>query len=485
MKGLKEILNGVAAQQVKGSVEIDIESIVLDSRKVQKGSLFVAISGTQTDGHKFIETAVGKGAGAVVCEILPKKIDEAVAYIRVNDSSLVLGLVASNFYGNPSSQLKLVGVTGTNGKTTIITLLHQLFMKLGYKTGMLSTIVNKVQNREIKTDRTTPDAININKILKEMVDEGCEFAFMEVSSHAVVQERIASLEFTGAVFTNITHDHLDYHKTFKEYIRAKKKFFDDLLADAFALVNADDRNSDVMLQNTKANKYSFGLKTMADFKGRVLENEIEGLKMRIDNEELYSLLVGGFNASNLLAIYGVAILLNQKKEEILSVISTLHGAEGRFEVLRSAQGVTGIVDYAHTPDALKNVLETIKSVLSGDSRLTTVIGAGGDRDKTKRPIMASIAAQYSERVILTSDNPRSEDPEAILADMITGIDPVQKRYTMVISNRQEAIKTAFNLSEDRDIILIAGKGHEKYQEIKGVKYPFDDKKILKELFEQA
>lgn len=485
MKELKEILIGVTIQQVEGSVGIGIGSIVLDSREAQEGALFIAISGTQTDGHKFIPMAVGKGAVAVVCDVLPEKIDESVTYIRVKDSSLALGQMASNFYGNPSSQLKLVGVTGTNGKTTIVTLLHRMFMQLGYKAGMLSTIVNKVQNREIKTDRTTPDAININKVLKEMVDEGCEFAFMEVSSHAVVQERIAGLEFTGAAFTNITHDHLDYHKTFKEYIRAKKKFFDDLPAGAFALVNADDKNSDIMVQNTKAAKYTFGLKTMSDFKGRVLENEIEGLKIRIDNQELYSLLVGGFNASNLLAIYGIAILLNQKKEEVLSVISTLRGAEGRFEVFRSAKGIIGIVDYAHTPDALKNVLETIKSVRSGDSRLTTVVGAGGDRDKTKRPVMASIAAQYSQRVILTSDNPRSEEPEAILADMMTGIDPVQKRYTMVITNRQEAIKTAFNLSESGDIILIAGKGHEKYQEIKGVKYPFDDKKILKELFEQA
>jgi len=318
-----------------------------------------------------------------------------------------------------------------------------------------------------------------------MADEGCEFAFMEVSSHAVVQERIAGLKFTGAAFTNITHDHLDYHKTFKEYIRAKKKFFDDLPAEAFAVVNADDKNSGVMLQNTKASKYNFGLKTMADFKGRLLEDEVEGLKMRIDDEEFFSLLVGEFNASNLLAIYSIALLLNQKKEEVLAAMSTLHGAEGRFEVLRSPEGVIAIVDYAHTPDALKNVLETIRSVQAGDARVITVVGTGGDRDKTKRPVMASIAAQYSERVILTSDNPRTEDPNAILEDMMTGIDVVQKRYTMVISDRREAIKTAFNLAERGDIILVAGKGHEKYQEIKGVKHHFDDKEILKELFEQA
>ncbi|MBE0650188.1 MAG: UDP-N-acetylmuramoyl-L-alanyl-D-glutamate--2,6-diaminopimelate ligase [Bacteroidales bacterium] len=485
MKQLDEILKGVKILQVEGPEQVIITSIVLDSREVSNGALFVAISGTQTDGHKFIGMAAEKGAVAVVCEEMPQKKEKQVTYILVRDSSFAVGQIAANFYENPSKSLKLVGVTGTNGKTTIVTLLHRLFINLGYKAGLLSTIVNKVQNREIKTENTTPDAITINKVLKEMVDEGCEFAFMEVSSHAVVQERIAGLEFAGAVFTNITHDHLDYHKTFQEYIRAKKKFFDDLTASAFALVNVDDRNAEVVLQNTKAKKYSFGLKTMADFKGRVLENEIEGLKMRIDNEELYSLLVGGFNASNLLAIYSVAILLDQKKEEVLSVLSTLRGAEGRFEVLRSSKGITGIVDYAHTPDALKNVLETIKTVRSGDSRLTTVVGAGGDRDKTKRPVMASIAAQYSDRVILTSDNPRTEDPEAILADMMAGIDPVQKRYTIVISNRSEAIKAAINFSEKGDIILVAGKGHEKYQDIKGVKYPFDDKKILKELFEQA
>jgi len=485
MINLTEILRGVEVLQIQGAEKMGIESIVLDSRTVQKGSLFVAISGAQTDGHKFIGMAVEKGAVAVVCEVMPEQIKKNVVYIRVKDSSWALGKLAANFYGNPSRQLKLVGVTGTNGKTTIVTLLHRLFIQLGYKAGLISTIVIKVQNREIQTERTTPDAITINKVLREMVDEGCEFAFMEVSSHAVVQERIAGLNFTGGVFTNITHDHLDYHKTFKEYIRAKKKFFDDLPANAFAVVNADDKNSGVMLQNTKASKYSFGLKSMADFKGRLLENEIEGLKMRIDDEEFFSLLIGEFNASNLMAIYSVAILLDQNKDEVLAAMSMLHGAEGRFEVLRSPQGVTGIVDYAHTPDALKNVLETIKSIRAGDSKVITVVGAGGDRDKFKRPVMASIAVKYSERVILTLDNPRFEDPDAILADMVAGIDPVQKRYTMVIKDRKEAIKTAFNLAESGDIILVAGKGHEKYQEIKGVKHHFDDKEILKELFEQA
>lgn len=485
MKELQNILQGVAVQQVEGPVKIKITSVTFDSREVSAEALFVAVSGTRADGHNFIVMAVRNGASAVICQVLPEKIEGNVTYVRVADSSCALGQIASNYYDRPSGKLKLVGVTGTNGKTTIVTLLHRLFMQLGYKAGMLSTIVNKVQDREIQTGHTTPDALSINCVLKEMIDEGCEFAFMEVSSHAIVQERIAGLEFTGAVFTNITHDHLDYHKSFKEYIRAKKKFFDDLPATAFTLVNADDRNSMIMLQNTAAKKYRFGLKTMADFKGRVLENELEGLKILIDNSELYSLLVGEFNASNLLAVYGVAVLLGQEKEQVMSALSTLRGAEGRFDVLRSLGGVMGIVDYAHTPDALKNVLETIKSIRTGNERLITVVGAGGDRDKTKRPVMASIAARYSDRLILTSDNPRSEDPELILVDMMAGIDPVQKKYTIVISNRREAIKTAFNLSEKGDIILIAGKGHEKYQEIKGIRHPFDDKIILKELFEQV
>ncbi len=485
MKSFNDILQNIEALKIVGNAAFGVNEIAFDSREVKAGDVFVAISGTQVDGHHFIENAIEKGAVAIVCEQLPENLRKEVSYVRVADSSYALGQMAANFYGHPSGKLKLVGVTGTNGKTTIVTLLHQLFIALGYETGMLSTINNKVQYREIPTRHTTPDALNINKMLCEMVDEGCEFAFMEVSSHAVVQERIAGLQFAGGVFTNITHDHLDYHKTFKAYIAAKKKFFDDLSPRAFALVNADDRNAQVMVQNTRAKKYSFGLKTMADFKGRLMEDEFEGLQMLIDNQEVFARLVGQFNASNLLAVYAVAILLGQEKEEVLIALSALPGAEGRFDVMRSGDGIIGIVDYAHTPDALKNVLETIQAIRNGDEQLITVVGAGGDRDKGKRPLMAAIANRLSDRVILTSDNPRTENPEQILEDMKAGVEVVYRRKTLIITNRKEAIKTAYNLAKAGDIILVAGKGHEKYQEINGVRHPFDDKQILNELFEQA
>ena len=469
----------------QGKQSVAIRRLVFDSRQVQAGDAFVAISGTQVDGHQFIPKAIEKGATAVICERLPQNRPDQVSFVRVSDSALALGMMADRFYGQPSRQLKLVGVTGTNGKTTIVTLLHQLFMALGYKTGLLSTIINKVQNREIPTRHTTPDAVSIQSVLREMVDAGCEYAFMEVSSHAVVQHRIAGLHFAGAVFTNLTHDHLDYHKTFNEYIRAKKKFFDDLPKTAFALVNGDDRNAGVMLQNTDAQQYSYGLQTMADFKGKLLEDGFEGLEMLMDNREFFSPMVGRFNASNLLAAYATARLLGMNNEEVLTALSALEGAEGRFDVLRSANGIIGIIDYAHTPDALKNVLETISEIRSGNEKLLTVVGAGGDRDKAKRPLMAAIANRYCDQVILTSDNPRSEDPELILKDMMRGVEPQYKKRTLVISNRAEAIKTAYNLAREGDIILVAGKGHEKYQEINGVRLPFDDKQILMELFEQA
>lgn len=485
MNTLNDILQNTALLAVSGSTTIAVKAVVFDSRKVEAGDVFVAIVGSQVDGHQFIATAIEKGAVAVVCEDFPETVQAEVSFIRVADSSFALGQMAANYYGHPSDKLKLIGVTGTNGKTTIVTLLHQLFIRLGYQAGMLSTITNKVQNREIATRHTTPDALSINEVLNEMVEEGCEYAFMEVSSHAVVQERIAGLHFTGGVFTNITHDHLDYHKTFKEYIRAKKKFFDNLPAQAFALVNADDRNAQVMLQNTLANKYSFGLKTMADFNGRLMADEFEGLEMLIDNRELYALLVGQFNASNLLAVFATACLLGQDKEEILTALSIIRGAEGRFEVLRSTDGLIGIVDYAHTPDALKNVLETIQSIRSGNEKLITVVGAGGDRDKEKRPLMAAIASRLSDKVILTSDNPRSEDPEQILEDMKAGVDVAHRKNTLTITNRKEAIKTAYSLANKGDIILIAGKGHEKYQEVKGVRHPFDDKQVLNKLFKEA
>lgn len=485
LKTLNDILQHLELLEVRGKTDLPIREVAFDSRKVKAGDVFVAVSGTQVDGHHFIEKAVQNGAVAVVCEQMPVQDTGKTTLIRVADSSFALGRMADNYFDHPSGKLKLVGVTGTNGKTTIVTLLHQLFMALGYKTGMLSTITNKVQNREIATKHTTPDALGIHSVLKQMVDEGCEYAFMEVSSHAVVQQRIAGLQFVGAVFTNITHDHLDYHKTFKEYIRAKKKFFDDLPKQAFALVNADDRNAQVMLQNTAARKFSYGLQTMADFKGKLLEDEFIGLEMLIDNREFFSRLVGRFNASNLLAVYATAVLLEHPQEEVLTVLSGLKGAEGRFEVLRSPDGIISIVDYAHTPDALKNVLETIHAIRGGNEKLISVLGAGGDRDKSKRPLMAGIANRFSDRVILTSDNPRTEDPEQILQDMMAGVEPVYRKHTLLISNRKEAIKTAFSMAEAGDIILVAGKGHEKYQEINGVRYPFDDKQVLKELFEQA
>ncbi len=484
MKRLNDILYKTGVESISGKGDVAVAQVIFDSRKVQPGDVFVAVSGTREDGHHFIDVAVRQGAAAVVCETLPAALQPDVTYVRVKNSAFALGQMASNFFKRPSESLRLVGVTGTNGKTTIVTLLHQLFLELGYKTGMLSTIVNKVNQKEIKTSHTTPDALSINRVLRKMVDDGCEYAFMEVSSHAIVQERIAGLQFTGALFTNITHDHLDYHKTFKDYITAKKKFFDDLPKNAFALINTDDRNAGMMVQNTRAKKYSYALKTMADYRGRLMEDEFSGLQMLLDGREFYSPMVGGFNASNLLAVYATAVLLGQDREEVMRVLSGLRGAEGRFEIMHSPEGIICIVDYAHTPDALKNVLKAIRAVQTGNEQLITVVGAGGDRDKTKRPLMAAIAADMSTRVILTSDNPRSENPEEILRDMKAGIDPVHTKNTLVITDRKEAIKTAYALAGKGDIILVAGKGHEKYQEIKGVRYPFDDKQVLIELFKE-
>jgi UDP-N-acetylmuramoyl-L-alanyl-D-glutamate--2,6-diaminopimelate ligase len=406
-----------------------------------------------------------------------------ITYIAVADSSEALGYIASNFFDNPSEKLKIIGVTGTNGKTTIVTLLHSLFTELGYGVGMLSTIQNKINDRIIEATHTTPDALKINELLNLMVDEGCEFVFMEVSSHAIVQHRITGINFSGGIFTNITHDHLDYHHTFKEYINAKKKFFDQLPASAFALTNTDDKNGKIMLQNTQAKKFSYGIKNIASFKGKIIENGFEGMMMKIEGSEVYSLLSGKFNAYNILAVYSTAILLKQNKEEALIGISKLKGAEGRFDIVRSKNGITAIIDYAHTPDALENIIETINSIRTHNEQLITVVGAGGNRDKSKRPIMARIASLLSTRLILTSDNPRNDDPHEILEDMRKGIDPAKKKMTMVISDRKEAITTAFNIARSGDMILIAGKGHEKYQEIKGVKYPFDDKEIIAELME--
>lgn len=483
-RSLQEILYRSGLLKIVGVIDRDIVSVTMDSRSVVSNGMFVAVKGTQVDGHDFIDVAVKNGALAIVCETLPKTLNENVSYAVVGNSSLALGNIASNFYGNPSSKLKLVGITGTNGKTTTVSLLFRLFMAMGFKTGMLSTIENRINESLLASTHTTPDAVSLNKMLFEMLEAGCEYVFMEVSSHAIHQNRVAGLSFEGAIFSNITHDHLDYHITFKDYLNAKKKFFDDLRIGAFALVNVDDKNGKVMLQNTDAVKKTYALKTMADFKGKVLENHFDGMLMDIDGLQFYSLLSGDFNAYNLMAVYSAAMMLGFSKEDVLETLSSLKGAEGRFEIVRSVEkGLTAVVDYAHTPDALANVLKTINSLRTHNEKLITVVGAGGDRDKAKRPEMARIASLNSDMLILTSDNPRTEDAEAILEDMKPGIDPVKKSKTLVISNRLEAIKTSVNLANNGDIILVAGKGHEKYQEVNGVKHPFDDKKILEELFE--
>ncbi len=482
LKLLSDILYKTRLEEIIGSTNVAISSVTFDSRKVKKDSLFIATRGTASDGHHYIELAIEAGAVAIVCEDLPETLKENVTYVKVLDSSASLGYIACNFYDNPSEKLKLVGITGTNGKTTTVTLLFNLFRGLGYNVGLLSTVENKINTTVIPSTHTTPDALSLNELLAKMVDAGCQYAFMEVSSHAIVQHRITGLKFTGAAFSNITHDHLDYHKTFEEYIRAKKMFFDNLQDDAFALTNKDDRNGSVMLQNTKAKKYSYGLKSVADFKCRVVENHLNGLLLSIDNQEVWVKLIGSFNAYNVLVVYSIAILLKQDKVQVLTTLSNLNSVEGRFQYIKSKNGIVAIVDYAHTPDALKNVLETIKDIRTGNEQVITLVGCGGDRDAAKRPIMAQIACEYSNKVVLTSDNPRSEDPEEILNQMQAGINPVEMKKTLRISDRKEAIRTAVAFAKEGDIILIAGKGHEKYQEIKGVKHPFDDFEIVKENF---
>lgn len=480
MKLLSDILYKVRLEEITGSTHTAISCVTFDSRKVKKDCLFVATRGTAADGHQYIQKAIEGGAVAILCEEFPANREENVTYVKVSDSSYALGIIACNFYNNPSEKLKLVGVTGTNGKTTTVTLLFNLFRSLGYSAGLLSTVQNKINNSVVAATHTTPDALSLNELLHQMVTEGCEYVFMEVSSHAVVQNRIAGISFTGAVFSNITHDHLDYHKTFDEYIKAKKRFFDLLPNTAFALVNRDDKNGLVMLQNTRAKKYTYALKSLADFKCRIIENHLNGLLLNIDNQEIWVRLIGTFNAYNVLAVYATATLLKQDKTNVLTAMSNLNSVEGRFQYVKSPHGVIGIVDYAHTPDALKNVLETINDIRNGNEQVITLVGCGGDRDAAKRPVMAAIASEYSSRVILTSDNPRSEDPEEILNQMQKGITSKDTKKTLRITDRREAIKTACSLSNKGDIILIAGKGHEKYQEIKGVKYDFDDMEILKE-----
>jgi UDP-N-acetylmuramoyl-L-alanyl-D-glutamate--2,6-diaminopimelate ligase len=480
MRLLTDILYKAGLEEIAGTTNVAVSSITFDSRKVKKDSLFIAVRGTTVDGHNFIDKAIEAGALAIICEEIPENKNEEITYVKVKNATYALGIIAANFYDNPSQKLKLVGVTGTNGKTTTVTLLYNLFKSLGNTVGLLSTVKNKIHNEEIPATHTTPDAIELNELLCKMVEKGCQYAFMEVSSHAIVQHRVTGIHFTGGVFTNITHDHLDYHKTFDEYIKAKKGFFDMLSEDSFALTNKDDANGMVMLQNTKATRVTYAIKSPADHKCRIIENHLSGLLLNIDNKEVWVKLIGTFNAYNVLAVYSVALLLKQDPTNILTALSTLNSVEGRFQYLKSESGIIGIVDYAHTPDALKNVLETIKGIRTGNEQVITLVGCGGDRDSAKRPIMAQIACKYSNKIILTSDNPRSEDPEEILNQMQKGIDPVEAKKTLRITDRREAIKTACSLAKQGDIILVAGKGHEKYQEIKGVKHPFDDFEILKE-----
>lgn len=480
-KKLKDILYKVAVKEIHGSTDIAVEALCIDSREAEAGSLFIARKGTAIDAHKFIEAVINQGVQAIVCEDLPLSLDPEVTYIVVDDSNAALGIIASNFYDNPSADLILCGVTGTNGKTTIVTLLYQLFTSLGYPCGLISTVKNLIAGEEIHATHTTPDAIQLNMLLSDMADAGCTYCFMEVSSHAIHQQRIAGLEFAGGIFTNITHDHLDYHGDFNEYLKAKKAFFDLLPPTAFALVNADDKNGRIMLQNSRAQKRTYSLKSASGFKGKVIENLLDGLLVNIDGHEIWCKLIGEFNAYNLLAVYATAILLEQEQDKVLPGLSELNTAEGRFEHMQSIDGITAIVDYAHTPDALINVLNTINSIRTGNEQLITVVGAGGDRDKDKRPMMAAIAGRLSSRLILTSDNPRTEDPEAIIRQMKEGVEPMDYKKLLVITNREEAIKTACALAQSGDIILVAGKGHEKYQDINGVKHPFDDKEILKEI----
>ncbi|UCH14816.1 MAG: UDP-N-acetylmuramoyl-L-alanyl-D-glutamate--2,6-diaminopimelate ligase [Bacteroidales bacterium] len=482
MKKLADIFKNIEVQEWNGPKDITISDISFDSRQVKSGQLFIAIKGTAVDGHKFITAAIDKGARVIVCEVMPEKPDEKITYIKVKNPARALGFLASNFYENPSEKIQLIGITGTNGKTTAATLLYKLFQKLGYKSGLLSTVRNYIINKAIAATHTTPDALQINRILKEMVDAGCKYAFMEVSSHSVVQERIAGLAFRGGIFTNISHDHLDYHKTFGEYLRAKKSFFDGLLPGSFALINSDDRNSKVMIQNTRAVKKFYGIRTMADFKAKIIESHFDGMLINMDQVEVWTKLIGEFNAYNLLSVYGCARLLNQPKDEILKILSTLDVIEGRFEHLKSNNGVIAIVDYAHTPDAVLNVLKAINQIRTGNEQLITVIGAGGDRDKTKRPTMAKIAVENSDKTILTSDNPRNENPEDIINDMYKGVGNSFRKNVSIIVDRKEAIKTACMIAGSGDIILVAGKGHENYQEIKGKRYHFNDKEIIAEQF---
>ncbi len=479
---LQHILYKVKILSIVGAPVTEVNGLEIDSRKVKSGNCFIAIKGSVSDGHQFIDTAISNGGSSIICETLPEKLNENVQYTVVENSSIAAGVMAHNFYGSTSEKLSLVGVTGTNGKTTIATLLFKLFSGLGYKCGLISTVQNQIGNKVLPSTHTTPDAISLNKLIADMLHEGCTHVFMEVSSHAIHQHRIAGLQFAGGIFSNITHDHLDYHKTFDEYINVKKQFFDFLPASSFALSNADDKRGTVMLQNTRAKKYLYSLKTMADFKGKIIENSLLGLLILVNDIEVHFRLIGAFNAYNLLAVYGAAICLGEDKQKVLQILSSLTGAEGRFDFIQSLnEKIVGIVDYAHTPDALLNVLATIKNLRQGEEKIITVVGCGGDRDKTKRPIMAEVACEYSDKIIFTSDNPRSENPDRIIKDMEEGVPVIARKKYISIVDRKEAIKAAVNLAHKEDIVLVAGKGHEKYQEINGVKYDFDDKQVLQEM----
>ena len=481
---LRDVLYKVAIRSVLGSTGVEVNDIQIDSRKVTAGNLFIAMKGVGTDGHQFIEKAIEDGAVAIVCEAMPSITIESTVYVQVENSAVAAGWMANNFFGQPSEKMKVIGVTGTNGKTTIATLLYKLFAVLGYKCGLLSTVENHIGDKIVPATHTTPDAISLNQLLKQMADEECTHVFMEVSSHAIHQHRVTGLKFAGGIFSNITHDHLDYHKTFDEYIRVKKSFFDALPSSAFAISNADDKRGAVMLQNTHAGKYLYSLKTLADFKGKIIENSLSGLVMTINEQEVHFRMIGEFNAYNLLAAYGAGVCMGEDKHEVLRCLSVLTGAEGRFDYMISSKDkVIAIVDYAHTPDALLNVLATIKKLKKGFEQVITVVGCGGDRDKTKRPVMAEAACEHSDKVIFTSDNPRTEDPVQIIKDMEEGLPAAAKRKYISIVDRREAIKTAISLAKPEDIILIAGKGHEKYQEIKGVRNHFDDKEVVREVFE--
>jgi len=482
VKKIAELIQGLDIKKVIGDTQITVLHLTYDSRQVGEGSLFFAIKGTLVDGHDYIDEVIQNGAAAIVCSTLPQQLNETVTYIQVVNTSEVMAKIATEFFDHPSQKLKLTAITGTNGKTTVATLLFKLFRSYGHKVGLLSTVQNQINDTIIQSTHTTPDSIRINELLELMVEQGCEYCFIEASSHAIDQDRISGLHFTGIIFNNITHDHLDYHHTFENYLKAKKKLFDTVNEDAFALTNKDDKNGLVMLQNTKATKYTYGISNMADFKAKIIESDFNGMQLNIDGEEAWFRLVGHFNAYNLLAVYGAAFLLGKSKHEIITHLSGLESVKGRFDYARSTMGIIGIIDYAHTPDALQNVLSTINQIRTSNEQLITVVGCGGNRDASKRPIMADVATELSTKVILTSDNPRNENPEDILDEMQQGIKPVHYKKTLRITDRKEAIKTAVSMAKKGDIILIAGKGHEDYQEINGVKLHFDDKETISEFF---